>query len=89
MVDKKSFTDLSTGMNFDSRKEAGDGGNNSGRDEPLAAVKEVSQAVSPNGMKAGITEQDFERVLAAGSRSLMTRMSLRSDLNMAGRPPVV
>lgn len=54
MVDEEAFTDLCTGMNFDSRKETGDGGNNPGRDEPLAAVKEVSQAVSPNGVKAGV-----------------------------------
>lgn len=78
MVDKKSFTDLSTGMNFDSRKEAGDGGNNSGRDEPLAAVKEVSQAVSPNGMKAGITEQDFERVFGR-------RVAVLNDANVVAK----
>ena len=78
MVDKKSFTDLSTGMNFDSRKEAGDGGNNSGRDEPLAAVKEVSQAVSPNGMKAGITEQDFERIFSR-------RVAVLNDANVVAK----
>ena len=54
MVDEEAAANLRSGMDFDSRKEAGDGGNNPGSDEPLMPVEAVSQAVSPNGVKAGV-----------------------------------
>lgn len=63
MVDEQSFADLGAGMDLDAREEAGNRGNEACRDEPLMLVEEVGQAMGPDGMKAGIAEQDFQRVL--------------------------
>ena len=63
MVDEQAFADLGAGMDLDAREEAGNRGNEACRDEPLMLIEEVGQAMGPDGMKAGIAEQDFQRVL--------------------------
>lgn len=64
MVDKQAFTNLGAGMDFDARKEAGNSGNDTGRDKPLMLIEKVGQAMGPDGMKARIAKQDFQRVLS-------------------------
>lgn len=65
MVNEQAFANLGAGMDLDAREEAGNGGNDAGRDKPLMLVEEVGQAMGPDGMKAGIAKQDFQRILSS------------------------
>ena len=87
MVDEQAFADLGAGMDLDAREEAGNRGNEAGRDEPLMLIEEVGQAMGPDGMKAGIAEQDFQRVLG-GCIAWRSAILCRKKVNKK-RPAVI
>ena len=63
MIDEKSFPDLGTGMDLDAGQEPGQGGNETGRDEPGLLIKEMGNPIGPDGMEPRIAKQDFQSIL--------------------------
>lgn len=55
-------TDRCPWMNFNACKQPGNLGNETGDDRQAQTMEPMSQAVKPNSMQTGVTEQDFQPV---------------------------
>ena len=63
MVDEQPFPDLGPGMDLDAGGQPGQGGNETGGDEPGSFIEEMGKPVGPDGVESRVTEHDFQGVL--------------------------
>jgi len=66
VINENPFADAGTGMDFDAGEEPCPMGDDPGNNGELGFVKQMGEAMEPEGMETGIAEEDFYRISGCG-----------------------